>query len=80
MTLEQIEAKVKYWETRFKEIVSEYENVPRSEMGLVSEVIRLSPEYRANLRMKNEAFAEIRFWNSIAVKARKLVKKSVDKV
>ena len=75
LTLDEIEGRVIYWETKHKEIGAVYSNAPRLANGLVIEEIRLSPDYRANKRLQNEAFSQLRFWNTIAVKARKLQKK-----
>lgn len=42
---------------------------PRNDMGLVSDSVRLSPEYQAHKKASDKAFAEMRKFNALYVKA-----------
>lgn len=42
---------------------------PRNAMGLVADAVRLSPEYQAQKKASDRAFAEMRKFNAFYVKA-----------
>ena len=52
--------------TRLGRILQAY---PRNAMGLVSDAVRLSPEYRADKSAYDKAFSEMRSFNAWYVKA-----------